>query len=106
MELSLFLRFFQDDKTKLTQRVRLAGLPGAQRLWLEEAFGSVIRGLGPFLAVGEPGEGLPQLGAARKALATRPWASERSELHSSGLRAPSPTRTKRAASARPLPTAP
>jgi hypothetical protein len=69
----LFLRSFQDDKTKLKARVRLAGLPAMQQLRLEEAIELMLSGLGPFLAVGEPGEGLPQLGAARVYLAEDEW---------------------------------
>ena len=69
----LFLRSFRDDKTKVKQRVRLLGLPGEQPIRLEEAMGAVIRRYGPFFAVGEPGEGLPQLGAARTYLPKDRW---------------------------------
>jgi hypothetical protein len=72
----LFLRSFRDDKVRLMQRVNIAGLPGAQGLRLEEALAFMIRGLGPFLAVGEPGEGLPQLGAARAYLADDKWQAQ------------------------------
>jgi hypothetical protein len=75
----LFLRSFRDDKVRLMQRVTIAGLPGAQGLRLEEALSFMIRGLGPFLAVGEPGEGLPQLGAARAYLADDKWQAQVTE---------------------------
>ena len=69
----LFLRSFQDDRTKLTQRVSLFGAPAAQQLRFEEAIGLMLRDFGPFLAVGDPKEGLPQLGAARAYLADDKW---------------------------------
>lgn len=69
----LFLRSFRDDKVKVKVRVSLLGLPSNQRLRLEEALGLNLRDFGPFLAVGEPGEGLPQLGAARAYLADDRW---------------------------------
>ena len=69
----LFLRSFKDDKVKLKQKVHVAGLPTAQLIRFEEALGFMVRGYGPFLAIGEPGEGLPQLGAARAYLSDDKW---------------------------------
>jgi hypothetical protein len=69
----LFLRSFQDDKFKLKERVRIAGVPTNQSIRMEEALGLRLRDFGPFLAVGEPGEGLPQLGAARAYLSDDQW---------------------------------
>jgi hypothetical protein len=69
----LFLRSFQDDKFKLKERVRVAGVPTNQPIRMEEALGLRLRDFGPFLAVGEPGEGLPQLGAARAYLSDDQW---------------------------------
>jgi hypothetical protein len=69
----LFLRSFQDDKFKLKERVRVAGLPTNQPIRMEEALAIRLRDFGPFLAVGEPGEGLPQLGAARAYLSDQEW---------------------------------
>jgi hypothetical protein len=61
----LYLRAFRDDRVKLMERVRLWGLEPDQPIRFEEALGEMVSGLGPFLAVGEPSEGLPQLGASR-----------------------------------------
>ena len=69
----LFLRSFQDDRYKLKERVRVAGVPINQPLRMEEALAVRFRDFGPFLAVGEPGEGLPQLGAARAYLSDDQW---------------------------------
>jgi hypothetical protein len=69
----LFLRSFQDDKVKAKVLVRVAGLPSYQKFRFEEALGLRMRDFGPFLAVGEPGEGLPKLGAARAYLADDQW---------------------------------
>ena len=69
----LFLRSFQDDRYKLMERVRVAGVPINQPLRMEEALAVRFHDFGPFLAVGEPGEGLPQLGAARAYLSDDQW---------------------------------
>jgi hypothetical protein len=69
----LFLRSFQDDKIKLKERVRVVGAPTNQPIRMEEALAVRLRDFGPFLAVGEPGEGLPQLGAARAYLSDDQW---------------------------------
>ena len=69
----LFLRSFLDDRYKLKERVRVAGVPINQPLRMEEALAVRFHDFGPFLAVGEPGEGLPQLGAARAYLSDDQW---------------------------------
>ncbi len=69
----LFLRSFLDDRYKLKERVRVAGVPINQLLRMEEALAVRFHDFGPFLAVGEPGEGLPQLGAARAYLSDDQW---------------------------------
>src|SRR5215470_12284751 len=69
----LLLRSFQDDHIKVKVRVILAGLPVYQRLRFEEALGLRLNDFGPFLGIGEPGEGLPRLGAARAYLADDQW---------------------------------
>jgi hypothetical protein len=69
----LFLRSFQDDRIKVKVRVSLAGIPSYQRLRFEEALGLRLNDFGPFLGIGEPGEGLPRLGAARAYLADDRW---------------------------------
>ena len=69
----LFLRSFLDDRYKLKERVRVDGVPINQLLRMEEALAVRFHDFGPFLAVGEPGEGLPQLGAARAYLSDDLW---------------------------------
>jgi ribosomal protein L40E len=69
----LFLRSFKDDTIVLAQRVRLFALNTDQVIRFEEALGFMVGDFGPFLAVGEPGEGLPQLGAARAYLPDDKW---------------------------------
>ncbi len=69
----LFLRSFKDDAIVLMQRVRLFNLNTDQAIRFEEALSFMVGDFGPFLAVGEPGEGLPQLGAARAYLSDDQW---------------------------------
>ena len=76
----LFLRSFLDDGYKLKERVLVAGVPINQPLRMEEALAVRFHDFGPFLAVGEPGEGLPQLGAARAYLSDDQWQAAVVEL--------------------------
>jgi hypothetical protein len=69
----LFLRSFRDDMTGAPLRVTLAGIRWWGSMRLEEALSETVGKLGPFLAVGEPNEGLPQLGAARAYLGQDAW---------------------------------
>ncbi len=69
----LFLRSFKDDTIKLNQHQMLFGLRQVQPIRFEEALGAMVGDYGPFLAVGEPHEGLPQLGAARAYLSNEDW---------------------------------
>jgi hypothetical protein len=69
----LFLRSFRDDRTAAPVRVKFAGFRWWGGIRLEEALGQTVGKLGPFLAVGEPNEGLPQLGAARAYLGQDAW---------------------------------
>ena len=79
----LFLRSFMDDQIKVKQWQHLFGFQNPMPIRFEEALGGMIGRYGPFLAIGEPKEGLPQLGAARaypgdnewQAMVTR-WISE------------------------------
>jgi hypothetical protein len=72
----LFLRSFKDDTIKLRQRQELFGLMGLQKIRFEETPADMVGQYGPLLAVGEPSEGLPQLGAARAYLADDAWRSQ------------------------------
>ena len=72
----LFLRSFKDDTIKLKQRQELFGLMGLQKIRFEETLADMVGQYGPLLAVGEPSEGLPQLGAARAYLADDAWQSQ------------------------------
>lgn len=69
----LFLRSFRDDMTGAPLRVTLAGVRWWGSIRLEEALSETVGKLGPFLAVGEPNEGLPRLGAARAYLGQDAW---------------------------------
>ena len=64
----VLLRAFQDDEKSVKRRSVLArllfwGFGG--RIRLEEAIAGELSRFGPFVAIGEPGERLPDLGAAR-----------------------------------------
>jgi hypothetical protein len=63
----LYLRSFDDDRHG-------AQLKGG--LTEEEHLGDVLGQLGPFVAVGRPGETLPEAGAARFYLADADWQTE------------------------------
>jgi hypothetical protein len=60
----LYLRSFDDDRTA-------ARLRGQQTE--EESLASVLGQIGPFIAVGRPGEPLPEVGATRMYLADAEW---------------------------------
>jgi hypothetical protein len=72
----LFLRSFKDDSIKLNQYQRWFGLAGLQKIRFEEALAEMVGPYGPLLAVGEPSEGLPQLGAARAYLSDDAWQGQ------------------------------
>lgn len=60
----LYLRAFRDDLFRSTGTPSLVGYI----FWdptVEEKLALKMRGVGPFVAIGKPGEHLPQLGAAR-----------------------------------------
>jgi len=69
----LFLRSFRDDKSEAPMCISIAGIRWWTRIRLEETLAWTLGRLGPFLAVGEPHEGLPQLGAARAYLDEDAW---------------------------------
>ena len=72
----LFLRSFKDDTVKLRQYQLWAGMQQVYKIRFEEALAGMVGPYGPFLAVGEPSEGLPQLGAARAYLADDQWQAQ------------------------------
>jgi len=74
----LLLRSFADDAKQirakgLATRVLFLGLLGRKRL--EAAIADELSCLGPFIAIGQPGERLPRLGAARAYFGDDEWQS-------------------------------
>ena len=72
----VLLRSFRDDEKSVKRRSVLArllfwGLGG--RIRLEEAIAEELSRFGPFVAIGEPGERLPDLGAARAYFSDGEW---------------------------------
>jgi hypothetical protein len=72
----VLLRSFQDDEKKVKRRSVLArllfwGFGG--RIRLEQAIAGELSRFGPFVAIGEPGERLPDLGAARAYFSDDEW---------------------------------
>src|SRR5262245_40093521 len=72
----VLLRSFQDDEKSVKRRSVLArllfwGFGG--RIRLEQAIAEELSRFGPFVAIGEPGERLPDLGAARAYFSDDKW---------------------------------
>jgi hypothetical protein len=72
----VLLRSFQDDEKSVKRRSVLArllfwGFGG--RIRLEQAIAGELSRFGPFVAIGEPGERLPDLGAARAYFSDDEW---------------------------------
>jgi hypothetical protein len=72
----VLLRSFQDDEKSVKRRSVLArllfwGFGG--RIRLEQAIAGELSRFGPFVAIGEPGERLPDLGAARGYFSDDEW---------------------------------
>jgi hypothetical protein len=70
----LLLRSFVDDSLIVDQRIRIM-IDQQTTVRFEEAMSSFLSDYGPFVAVGEPGQTLPQLGAARAYLTKDDWQS-------------------------------
>ncbi|MGE0629416.1 MAG: hypothetical protein AB7O43_16505 [Hyphomicrobiaceae bacterium] len=71
----LLLRSFEDDIAAVKPKnIWLALL--WQKLRLEEAAAPELRSLGPFIAIGKPGESLPTLGALRSYLSDEHWQEQ------------------------------
>jgi hypothetical protein len=73
----LYLRSFQDDGSVLLDD---QGWPGMQRLTRaaspsssEEELAQILQRIGPVVAIGKPGESLPELGAARLYVSHEEW---------------------------------
>jgi hypothetical protein len=68
----LLLRSFADDAAKIPPSALLPRL-FFRRKRLEEMIGEELTRIGPFVAIGKPGERLPQLGAQRLYVADDEW---------------------------------
>jgi hypothetical protein len=69
----LLLRSFKDDETKSWQRIRspIGNLVSGRRF--EQGIAGPLGAFGPVIAIGRPGEELPQIGAARNYLGDAEW---------------------------------
>jgi hypothetical protein len=74
----LILRSFKDDKFPIERIYRRAGI--SLRPTLEEIVSYEADSLGPSIAIGEPGEKLPPLGASRDYLLSEDWKTAVSKL--------------------------
>lgn len=73
----LYLRSFRDeDQTASDISGRLATMPSSE----EEVLAAVMNEMGPFVAIGRPGEDLPQLGAARTYVGDDEWQHKVEDL--------------------------
>src|SRR5262245_54829951 len=68
----LLLRSFTDDVAGISPNALIPRLV-RRRKRLEETIGEQLTGAGPFVAIGRPGERLPQLGASRLYLGDSEW---------------------------------
>jgi len=68
----LLLRSFTDDVAGIPSNMLIPRLI-RRRKRLEETIGEQLTGAGPFVAIGRPGERLPQLGASRLYLDDSDW---------------------------------
>jgi hypothetical protein len=70
----LLLRSFVDDSLLVDQRIKVL-IDQQATIRFEEAMSAYFSAYGPFVAVGEPGQTLPQVGAARAYLTKEEWQS-------------------------------
>lgn len=75
----LYLRSFQDDPLSAKP---LATSYDVTPVSEEEALATVMNQVGPFVAVGRPGEPLPELGAARMYVSNEEWQQKVGDLMS------------------------
>lgn len=71
----LYFRSFRDDETRAPWRVRHRCETG-RRTTLEQVVCEAFESAGPVVAIGRPGESLPQLGAARMYVPDDRWQTE------------------------------
>ena len=84
----LFLRSFADEVAeyqagKMLKAAFAEAIPGISMSWgpREQAdLAKQLRKIGPYIAVGRPGEPIPELGAARKYIPDQDWQQEVSQL--------------------------
>ncbi len=69
----LFLRRFSDDGVATWPSGKVSQFRSSYPVRLEEVCATVASEFGPFVAIGEPGERLPQLGAARDYCSENEW---------------------------------
>lgn len=72
---TLFLRSFLDDSMELPSLQALRGLGHRKVVRFEEAFASLFGEVGPMIAIGEPDETLPTIGAAKAYFSNDEWQS-------------------------------
>ena len=75
----LYLRAFRDDHSR-SMRTPAFSRCIFRELTVEEELAREMRSVGPFVAIGKPGEELPQLGAARMYVPDSQWQSRVREL--------------------------
>lgn len=73
----LYLRSFQDEDQTSGNMTRLVGAAPESE---EEVLAEVMAEMGPFVAIGRPGEDLPQLGAARTYVGNDEWQHKVEDL--------------------------
>lgn len=77
----LYLRSFRDEAWERRMRLMQALMPNGSIMdTAEERLGTAMNRLGPFVAVGTPGESLPAMGAARIYLDDDVWQREVARL--------------------------
>jgi hypothetical protein len=69
----LLLRSFKDDEIQSRQRIRSPVGDLASRRRFEQGIAGPLGAFGPVIAIGKPGEELPQIGAARTYLSDAEW---------------------------------
>lgn len=70
---TLFLRSFADDSLELPSLQQFRGIGYGRAIRFEEAFAALFNDLGPLVAIGEPGERVPNIGAAKSYFSDDEW---------------------------------
>jgi hypothetical protein len=79
----IYLRSFRDDGRKTREgswRIFISGLFAMLTGTIEERLARILRRFGPFVAIGKPGEELPEMGAARMYVGDDDWQAVVSDL--------------------------